>query len=79
MKSSSLIGLDLATDKTPQTSPTKGQRKLKFNDTVEVYYYPENKEQHDHHKLDSDSDEDLLDCEESISGNDIPTLSVEEA
>lgn len=60
---SSLQSLDLATE----------GRKIKFNDTVEVYYYPENMEQHDHHKQDSDEEEadDLndLDYEESISCN----------
>ena len=42
-----------------------GKRKLQFNDTVEVYYYPENKEQHNHHNESDLEDED----EESIYCN----------
>ena len=43
---SSLESLDLATK---LATPKKQGRGLQFNDTVEVYYYPENKEQHEHH------------------------------
>ena len=37
-----------------------------FNDTVEVYFYPENKEQHDHHE--SEFDEESIAYEEPKAG-----------
>ena len=40
-------------------------RRLQFNDTVEVYYYPENKEQHNHHDSDFDFEEENLACVEA--------------
>ena len=39
-------------------------RRLQFNDTVEVYYYPENKEQHNHHDSDFEFEEESLACGE---------------
>ena len=44
--------------------------RLQFNDSVEVYFYPENKEQHNHHlheddDYDDDDDMDFLKCEEA--------------
>lgn len=69
-KQSSLPGLDLATRSMNKSTAThnKTKRRLQFNDSVEVYYYPENREQHDHHHHDDyDEDEDeeeMLRCEE---------------
>ena len=51
-----------------KASLTKSGRRLQFNDNIEVYFYPENKEQHDHHLRENedefDEDEELLRCEE---------------
>lgn len=66
-RKSSLPSLDLATrtSNKPTTSGTIGRRCM-FNDAVEVYYYPENREQHDHHLSEEfdDEDEESLRCEE---------------
>ena len=60
---------------------TEAGRKIKFNDTIEVYYYPENMAQHDHHKNESDDDfedpndltyEESISCNEKISLDDAP-------
>ena len=40
-------------------TPSK-RRRIEINDDVEIYYYPENKEQHAHHFEDYDFDIDDL-------------------
>lgn len=30
--------------------PAKKRARLSFNDSIEVYYYPENMKQHEHHQ-----------------------------
>mmetsp|Transcript_40326 Transcript_40326/g.52820 ORF Transcript_40326/g.52820 Transcript_40326/m.52820 type:complete len:123 (+) Transcript_40326:818-1186(+) len=69
VKKSSLPSLDLATRSMNQSAVGKSDgRRLQFNDSVEVYFYPENKAQHEHHLRDNDDldddDEDFLVCEE---------------
>lgn len=49
-------------------TPNKSERRLQFNDTIEVYYYPENKEQHEHH-LTVDFEDELLCDEPPLSSN----------
>jgi len=61
---STLASLDLAT----QADNGKSVRtRLQFNDAIEVYFYPENKEQHDHHhEEDYDEDEDEEEEEDEV-------------
>ena len=67
---SSLQGLDLATCgkmSLIQTPATKQKKRLAFNDTVEVYFYPENREQHysnEESEYEDDSSEPCFDNEE---------------
>ena len=56
-KKSTIPSLDLATQTYKGRKSDGQKRRLKFNDSIEVYYYPENKEQHDHH-LNDDEDDD---------------------
>ena len=51
-------------------APSK-RAKLSFNDSIEVYYYPENMEQHAHHlryddgnELDEEADDDMISNQE---------------
>jgi len=69
-RKSTLPGLDLATRTAYKATSNKSGRRCAFNDTVEVYYYPENKEQHEHHLSDDFDDED----EEQLR-SDAPQLS----
>ena len=52
----------MATRNRSEQSQVKQRPRLQFNDTVEVYFYPENRAQHDHHL--SEGDEESLLCEE---------------
>jgi hypothetical protein len=52
-------------------TPNKSERRLQFNDTIEVYYYPENKEQHEHHLTVEYEENDIeqLECDEPPVGS----------
>lgn len=62
---SRLQSLDLATRSNSKFISSSVPRRLQFNDTVEVYYYPENKEQHAHHDSDYEFEDESLACSEA--------------